>query len=240
MKHLSTNCLSIATVALLGSFAATTQAQVVFSDNFEGYTAGSDQLAGWASTGTLANYSLTVAAGTGVSGSQGLTWQSDFNAAYSGYLPSNLGYSGGNPSGNTDANLNDYTLSFDMAVASGVAVNQLQLSLNGWAGQWFSGASTSSQAAIDTSAVTVGSGFHLVTVNLGTLFAGSGGNFDPTSQTYQFQFQLNGWQLAGGGPVTGEQMTLDNVKITVVPEPSTIALVGLGMAGLCWLRRRNA
>ncbi len=227
-------------VALLGSFAATTQAQIVFSDNFEGYTAGSDQLAAWASTGTLANYSLTVASGTGVSGSQGLTWQADFNAAYSGFMPCNLGYSGGNPSGNTDPNINDYTLSFDMAVASGVAVNQLQLTLNGWAGQWFTGASTGSQAAIDTSAVTVGSGFQLVTVNLGTLFTGSGGNFDPTSQTYQFQFQLNGWQLAGGGPVTGEQMTLDNVQISIVPEPSTIALVGLGMAGLCCLRRRNA
>lgn len=238
MKHPSKNCLSIAMVVLLGSFAATTQAQVVFSDNFEGYAAGTSELAGWASTGTLANYSLTVAAGTGVSGSQGLTWQADFNAAYTGYMPCNLGYSGGNPSGNTDPNINDYTLSFDMAVASGVAVNQLQLTFQGWEGQWFSGAMNGGTVTLDTSAVGVGTGFQHFNLNLGTLMAGTG--FDPLDQTYQFQWQLNGWQLAGGGPVTGEQMTLDNVQVSIVPEPSTIALVGMGMAGLCWLRRRNA
>ncbi|MFZ0829439.1 MAG: PEP-CTERM sorting domain-containing protein [Verrucomicrobiia bacterium] len=226
-------------MVLLGGFATAAQAQVVFSDNFEGTAAGTDELAGWASTGTLSAYSLTVAAGTGVGGSQGLTWQANFNSAFSGYMPCNLGYSGGNPSGNTSANLNDYTLSFDMAVASGVALNHLQLTLQGWEGQWFSGAGPNGgQVNIDTSAVAVGSGFQHFSLNLGTLMAGTG--FDPLDQTYQFQWQMNGWELAGGGPVTGEQMTMDNVQVTMVPEPSTVALVGVGMAGLCWLRRRNA
>jgi hypothetical protein len=233
---------TVSIIAALSSFAVAAQAQTtVWSDNYESYTAGTSEIAPWSSTGTLANYSVTVAAGTGVGGSQGLTWQADFLSQYSGYLAVNMGYSGGNPSGNTDPNINDYTLSFDMSVPSGVAVNQLQLTLNGWPGQWFTGTGNgNASVAINTSAVTVGSGFQLISVNLGTLLAGSGSTFNPLDQTYQFQFQLNGWQLAGGGPVTGEQMTIDNAQITVVPEPSSLALIGLGAAGLFWLRRKNS
>jgi hypothetical protein len=93
--------------------------------------------------------------------------------------------------------------------------------------------------SIDTSAVTVGGGWQNITVNLGTLFGNATG-FDPTDQTYQMQWQVNGWELAGGGPVTGEQITIDNVTITMVPEPSTLALIGLGAASLAWLRRKNS
>lgn len=100
---------------------------------------------------------------------------------------------------------------------------------------------TNGSQTIDTSAVTVGGGWENISVNLGALF-GTNTGFDPTSQTYQFQWQVNGWELAGGGPVNDEQVAIDNVEITMTPapEPSTVALVGLGMAGLCWLRRRNS
>lgn len=228
-------------VILIAGLVGIAQAQTtIFTDNFEGYTAGTSEDAGWGSYGSLANYSLTVAAGTGVGGSQGLTWKADFLGSYSGYIPSNIGYSGGNPSGNTDPNINDYTLSFEMAIPSGVALNQLQLTLQGWEGQWFSGAQNSAgQYQINTSAVTVGGGFQLITVNLGAINAADAGNFDPLDQTYQFQWQLNGWQLAGGGPVTGEQVTIDNLAITMVPEPATLALIGLGMTALLVRRRKG-
>jgi hypothetical protein len=35
-------------------------------------------------------------------------------------------------------------------------------------------------------------------------------------------------------------MTLDNVSVTAVPEPSSMALLGMGVAGLAWFRRRQS
>ena len=238
MKNPSRNYLTIAMVALLGGFAAAAQAQTVFQDNYNGYTAGTSEFS-WGDTANLTSYSVTIASGVGTSGSQGLEWQANFNAAYNGYMASQLGYSGGNPSGNTSVNLSDYTLSFDMAIPSGVGLNNLQVDLQGWAGQWFTGAMTETGAhTINTSAVGVGTGFQHISVNLGTWAAGSG--FDPSSQTYQFQLHVNGWELAGGGPVTGEAIVVDNLQVTMVPEPSSLALIGLSAAGLFWLRRKKS
>jgi hypothetical protein len=226
------------TAAILSGIAVAAQAQVVVSDNYESYTAGTSELTGYSSTASLTAYSLTVASGTGVGGSQGLTWAANFTAQYSGTMGINMAYY--NTSGNTDPNLNDYTLSFEMSVPSGVAVNQFQLGINGWAGLYFTGAtSTTGTGTINTSGVGVGSGFQLITLNLGAFNTANSGTFNPLDITYQIQLQLNGWQLAGGGPVTGEQMTIDNLQIQAVPEPTTLALAGLGAAGLLAIRRRK-
>jgi hypothetical protein len=86
--------------------------------------------------------------------------------------------------------------------------------------------------------VGVGTGFQTISVNLGTWAAGSG--FNPASGTYQFQWQVNGWELANGGS-NGEKVVIDNVFMTMaVPEPSSLALIGIGAAGLFWLRRKNS
>ncbi|MGB7769058.1 MAG: PEP-CTERM sorting domain-containing protein [Verrucomicrobiia bacterium] len=238
MKN-STKTVQVLAAVLVAGAIGTAQAQTtIWSDNFESYTAGTDELVGYSDTSPLANYSVTVAAGTGVGGSQGLTWQADFLGSYSGWMQAQIGYSGGNPSGNTDPNLNDYTLSFDMAVSGPTSLNHLQLNLQGWSGIWYSGNMTQTGAqSIDTSSVTPGSGFQLITVNLGTLYGNSTG-FDPTSQTYQLQWQVNGWELGNGGPDNGVVVTIDNTAITMVPEPATLALVGLGMTALL-VRRRN-
>jgi hypothetical protein len=59
---------------------------------------------------------------------------------------------------------------------------------------------------------------------------------NPTGATWQFNFQLNSWQR--GGPANTDTLTLDNIVLTVVPEPTTIALAGLGVAALWFFRRK--
>jgi len=227
-----------ALLLLVGVVSARSQV-TIWSDNFEGYSAGQNVLAPWSSTGSLANYSATIASGLGVGGSQALNWTANFTGAYSGWMQVQLGYSGGNPSGNTDPNLGDYVLSFDMAVNGPTAVNHMQLNIQGWSGQNYSGTATSTGAqGINTSFIAPGSGFQVVSVNLGTLYGNSTG-FDPTSQTYQFQWQLNGWELANGGPDSGVSVTIDNASITAVPEPCSVGLVGLGLVAACLVRRKH-
>jgi hypothetical protein len=245
MKNQSRNYLTIAMAALLGSFATAQAQTTVFSENFESYTAGANELASWSDTSPpLFNASLTIGAGAGAGGSQGLLWKGDFTpGTWHGWMQSQLGYGGPGyggtaPSGNTSLNLSDYTLSFDMAIPSGQTLGHLQLNIQGWSDPAYGGTMTQTGGNnIDTSAVTVGSGFQTISVNLGTWAAGSG--FDPSSGTFQFQWQVNGWELGGGGSL-GEQVVIDNVAITMVPEPSTLALIGLGAGGLFWLRRKNS
>jgi hypothetical protein len=244
MKNTSRNCMGIAIAAVLTGFAVESQAITVFSENYESYAAGQNEFS-WGDTGNVtpvnSPYYVSIQPGAGVGGSQALVYEDTFHNQWNGYVANQIGYSGGNPSGNTSANLSDYTLSFQMAIWNGVGLGHLQVDLQGWAGEWFTGAFTETGAkTIDTSSVTVGGGFQTISVNLGTWAAGSG--FDPTSQTYQPQLQVNGWELAGGGPVTDETIAIDNLQVTMVavPEPSTLALIGLGAASLLALRRRNS
>lgn len=232
--HVST--IKLLTAAMVAGFVGAAQGQsTIISDSFESYTPGANWLA-WASGVT--NDTVTIGATTGMGGSQGLTWQADFPSQWSGYIAAQDGF--GAVSGNTDPNLNDYVLTFDLAVPTGIAVSDLQLNIGGWLNQWYSGAQSSTGAgSINTSSVGVGTGFQQFSVNLGAFTTANTGNFNPLDQTWQIQFQINGWQLAGGGPVTGEQMTIDNLQVQVVPEPTTLALAGLGAAGLLAIRRRK-
>jgi hypothetical protein len=46
-------------------------------------------------------------------------------------------------------------------------------------------------------------------------------------------------QVGGGFSPGNETMYLDNLRVHQVPEPSTFALLGLGLLGLCVTRRRR-
>ena len=241
MKRTFPKYLGVAAAAMLCGFAAAVQAQTtVFSENFEGIPSGTDELAPWSDTADLAdaNYSLTVQAGAGKTGTQGLLWQANFRpATWSGWLQANMGYGGNPPAGNTDPNLSDYILSFDMRIISGATLGHLQLNIQGWSDPGYGGTMTQTGGQnIDTSSLSVGGAYQHLSVNLGDLAGGSG--FNPTSGTYQFQWQVNGWELGGGGSL-GEKIAIDNVLIMMVPEPSSLALIGLGAAALLSLRNRR-
>ena len=68
-------------------------------------------------------------------------------------------------------------------------------------------------------------------VNLGTISGAI-----PTGATWQLNFQLNSWEW--GGPGNVDTLTVDNIVLTQIPEPSIFALAGLGFAALSIFRRK--
>lgn len=224
--HKKTQLLAL---VLLAGFAGAAQAQVsIISDNFEGQTPGAN-LAAW-SGGNIANNTVTAQA-AGVGGSMGVEWQVDFLQSYNGYQA--YQWQGASITGNTSPNLGDYTLSFDLDVVGPAALNNLQLNLqaaNSWSGPWGS----SGSAGIPLSGTM---GWQHVSLTLDDAIWTANG-LTPQGSIWQLQFQLNGWQLAGGGPAPGETVILDNLSVTMAPEPVSFALAGLGAAALLVFRRR--
>jgi hypothetical protein len=223
--------LQFLAIALLAGIAGAAQAQVlIFSDNFDELTIGTN-LAAW-SGGSIANNTVTAQA-DGVGGSLGIQWQVDFLQSYNGYQA--YQWQDGNVTGNTSPNPGDYTLSFDLDVVGPSALNNLQVNVqaaNSWSGPW--GGTGAAGVAVNPTL-----GWQHVSLALNNPVWTANG-LTPQGSIWQVQFQLNGWQLAGGGPATGEQVVLDNLSLSMVPEPASIALLGLGLtAGIASLRRRH-
>ena len=220
--------LSTITATALSVAAVQAQGVTIISDNFESLTPGAN-LAAW-SGGSIANNTVT-AAPVGVGGSMGVQWAVDFNAQYNGYQA--YQWQNASVTGNTSLNLADYTLSFDLYVNGPAALSALQLnvqSANSWSGPWTSTGS----AGVPVSS-TMGAWQH-VSLSLNDPVWTSN-TLNPTGSIYQLQFQLNGWQLQGGGPAVGEVVVLDNLSVVMVPEPTCAALAGLGLLSLL-IRRR--
>ena len=180
--------------------------------------------------GDVLNPTRNYVAGVGVGGSVGALVTSDFTAPGVGYGGVAYQYQSGNTVGNTSTSLGDYTLSFDALVNK--ANGGFTLIVQAWAGAGFSGAFSESKSPADISIATPNV-FQHFTINLSTLTAG----LAPNGGTIQIAWQMNEYQF--GGPGTGNEMVIDNIQLQMVPEPSSLALVGLG-AGLFALRRRKA
>ena len=80
----------------------------------------------------------------------------------------------------------------------------------------------------------LGFGFLNAGVTPGVTLPAPAMTFDPTAiGEYTFSLRL----LAPGGALVGSPIS---ILVNTVPEPATYAMLGLGLAGLGWLRKRRA
>jgi hypothetical protein len=211
-------------LALIGT-AAHGQINII-NDNLDAY---SGPTPGY-TFGDVANATRDYTAGAGVGGSVGAVITSDFTPPGVGYGGVAYQYQSANTVGNTSASLGDYTLSFDALVNKNPG--GFTMTFQAWTGTGFSG--TFSESAGPEFNLATPNVFQHFSINLGTFNPGA----VPTGGTLQIAWQMNEYQF--GGPGTGNQMIIDNVVLTLVPEPTAFALVGLGAATLLGIRRRRA
>jgi len=141
----------------------------------------------------------------------------------------------------TDANLSDYTLSFEMAI-QGVDITTgyggLQISVQGNNGGIFGAAAVS--PFIVPVAGTANSGYQLYSYNLGAPWTANGGGLIMPSAA-SLAFGIGVVAYGNGMTASPETLLVDNVQISMIPEPSSIVLCSLGLAmGIALIRRRQA
>jgi hypothetical protein len=214
-------------VVLLGGLMTSAQAQVViFSENFDPLSAGGVVQDGYHFGDTTA-HSSGVVAGTGVGGTAG--WETVNTAASgaNGYSGVGAQYQDGTATGNTSLNKSDYVLAFDARATGG----SLNIQFQTWDGQHFGGNFNGTLATASDLALTPG--FSHYAINLGTL-TGSLTGLGLSGGTIQVGMQFD----AGGPTPYSYTMDIDNFSLTMVPEPSVLALCAVG--GLAMLYRRKA
>lgn len=236
MKHM---VKTMSLVAALSGLAVTSQAQTtVWSQNFDtlalgAYGAHTTDFINDTNTPALPANNI-VALGQGGSGRAMAFTFNATNGVNLNLQTATLEYAA---SGNTSANLADYTLSFDMAVqgVNLVANQQLQVSVFG-PGSWlFNGNGALTNLASFTQ--TAQTGYQHYSLNMGAWSAAAAA-LNPTASSFSVGIGV----VSYGNPMTAspEMLLVDNVAITMVPEPSTFAMLvgGLGLlAGWCRYRR---
>ena len=203
---------------MLGGFIATAQ---IFDQNFDGGYAGAFGTSAYSGGSPTATANTVLASGGNPNGA----WQETMTTTtWSDYYAGQVQLM--TVSGNTDPNPSDYVLSFD---AYGSQAGNIQLGLQSWVGNYFGGAQLINTTLNDQ--LTAANTWQTFSVNLGTI---AGAN--PTGATWQFNVQINSWEW--NGPANTDTLTIDNVVLTVIPEPTTISLAGLGVAALWFFRRK--
>jgi len=231
---------TISLVAVLSGFATATHADIlVWAQNFDSLALGpyGAHTTDFVNDGT--NPALPanniVAPGQGGSG-QAMAFT--FNTVAGTTLNDQTATLEYAASGNTSANLADYTLSFDLAVqGANVSMGYGGLEINVFGpGSWiFNG--DGARLSFLTGPPTAGSGYQHFSLNLGT-FVADAALLNPTDAAFSVGIGV----VAYGNNMTAspETLLLDNLQITMVPEPSTFAMLlgGLGLfAG--WRRFRR-
>jgi hypothetical protein len=229
MKDSSSNRI-VCAMALLSGFALSSQAQtVIFSENFDPLSSAGFVQYGY-QFGDATSHTVAVTSGIGVGGTAALQVQLVAAAGgVNGYAGVAGQYQNQTISGNTSLDPSDYILSFDAAANGGSLAIQVQT----WDGQHFGG---SYNGTIGTSAdLALTSTFQHYSLNLGSL-SGSLTGLGVAGGTYQLNIQLDG----GGATPYTDTLALDNLQLIMVPEPSSIALLGLGALAFTLHRRKSA
>jgi hypothetical protein len=213
-----------AAVLLLAILAFTTQAQTIFDLDFDGGYSGVFTTASYGNGNPLNTGNTILSSGGNPNGCYQVTMTTTtWNDYYAGQL---FLYT---VAGNTDINPSDYVLSFD---ANGSQAANIEFVIQTWQGNWGSGPALM-VGDVANEPLTAANTWQNFSVNLGAFADGN-----PTGGTWQLTFQLNSSQW--NGPANTDTLTVDNIALTVVPEPTTLTLVGLGTVGLLTLRRQKA
>lgn len=220
----------------------TAQAQtVIFDETFDPISSNGKVQVGYG-FGDETSDSSAVVAGIGVGGTAGWQTVDTASSGTDGYSGVGAQYQNGNTVAATDPNLGDYVLSFwAMDSSSGGNTPSLTINIQTWTGTGFGGTMTGSgitEGANGSGAISLNSTYTLYSLNLGnsSVFQTVGAGFMPNAGTYQVAMQMN----AGGSTPYTDTLDIDDLELTVVPEPATLSLCGLGLAaGLTFLRRRR-
>jgi streptogramin lyase len=142
-------------------------------------------------------------------------------------------YQNPNAIGNTSANINDYTLSFDVEVNS--ANSSMSLAVNTFTGPGLR-YRTGEVGFPGGLQITSANVFEHFEFNLGS-FVPTHLNFDPRGSIWMISFTGNYTGFAV--PSVGNQILFSNFEVTMAPEPSLLALFGLSTAGVLILFRNR-
>ncbi len=214
-------------------------AQILYSQNFDstvlssttvsggGYIAVNDiSSTGWQIQGGAGAGTIGLTAGVnanGVGGSQALfgTWDSSAASSYTWNQYSYYGVPGAG-AGGTLANIQialDIFMSGSESSTTPITVSVLQ---------------NSGSDALNFTPTLANDVYTHVQFTLDQATA-SGAAFDPTAP-FWFRVQHGN---GGFGFDTPNTVQIDNVEISVIPEPTTAALLAMGAFGWIWLRRRS-
>ena len=223
-------------LTMLGMIAPSFGA-VIFTETFDPSNGPNTAIQAGYSFGDTTARSSVIGAGTGVGGTN--SWETTNTTSANGNGFSGVGaqYQHKVTAGNTSTNPSDYTLDFDMKADGGSVLLNIQTWLNVNFGGGMTGTISTAPAAGFGNDLPTTPGYTHYSVNLGdaSIFHTIQPAFNPAGGTYQITFQFDG---SGQAPFT-QTLDVDNLSLSMVPEPASLMLLGLAVPALALAARRR-